>query len=289
MEKICMSFNEICPCIRYVQHVQLNPQVPPYAKMTYDHRITYICGGKGMIEMEGRSYSCRKGDLFYWGPETRYAVHRDSENPLVVLNMNFDFTPNHREKVFIPPAAQMEEFCPGLLTEKIEFRDVKVFNRPFLIRNYSLAEACLLKISNEFKQQKVFFTPLINGLLQELLSQIARGEAAAAGRNSRSEIVDSIIEYIHEHCESILDNKKIAEVFNFHPNYINKMMVAHTGVSLHQYVLNVKIQKAVELMSDSMVPVAELAYMLGFVDASHFIKAFKKRMGVSPGGRKSDR
>jgi two-component system response regulator YesN len=95
-------------------------------------------------------------------------------------------------------------------------------------------------------------------------------------------IINEIIEYIHNHYTDNLSNKKLSTLFNFHPNYINRLMVIATGTSLHQYVLNVKIRKAKELIQNSTLSLTEISERLGFSDISHFSKAFKKLMGYTP-------
>ena len=278
-----MSFNDITPRVRYVQFITLNPETPPVPKMLYDHRITYVYGGKGLIEIEDSPFTCKRGDLFYWGPAVTYAVHRDALDPLVLLNVHFDFTTNHDNKKFAPPAALLYNFNSENVTELVAFTDMKSFNTPFHLNNYYEGESLLLKITEEYRLQKIFYLQQINGMFLSFLASLALYLANEKNKSKgQHNTADDIIEYIHRNYHEPLTNKGIAKVFNFHPNYLNRLMLKHTGTSLHQYVLNVKVQKGAEMLHSSSDSISKIALDLGFSDISHFSKAFKERMGFNP-------
>jgi AraC-like DNA-binding protein len=54
-----------------------------------------------------------------------------------------------------------------------------------------------------------------------------------------------------------------------------------SGVAPHQYLLRVRLEKAVELLLENL-SVTETCYAVGFTNLSHFIRTFTRRFGVSP-------
>lgn len=54
------------------------------------------------------------------------------------------------------------------------------------------------------------------------------------------------------------------------------------GITPHAYLLQTRIKKAVQLLSENTPP-AEVAALAGFTDQSHFTKVFRKQVGVTPG------
>ena len=54
------------------------------------------------------------------------------------------------------------------------------------------------------------------------------------------------------------------------------------GVSPYTYILNLRMEKASELLALSNVPISDVAYNVGFDNPLYFSKAFKKHFGVSP-------
>ncbi len=62
---------------------------------------------------------------------------------------------------------------------------------------------------------------------------------------------------------------------------------AATGKSVNQYISEVKLAKAAELIKETNFTSAEIAYKVGFSSPSYFNKTFRKRYGVPPGGYKT--
>ena len=93
---------------------------------------------------------------------------------------------------------------------------------------------------------------------------------------------EKVLTYIHEHYNENLTNKKLGEIFSFHPNYLNHMIKTHTGSSLHQYILHIQIMNAARLLEEGQTSVAEAAEKTGFCDISTFSKHFKRIMGETP-------
>jgi AraC family transcriptional regulator len=61
------------------------------------------------------------------------------------------------------------------------------------------------------------------------------------------------------------------------------------GVPPHRWLLLRRIDRAVELMRDGRLPLADVALSSGFSDQSHFTRTFASKMGVSPGAWRSRR
>jgi len=91
-----------------------------------------------------------------------------------------------------------------------------------------------------------------------------------------------IIRYIQENRFDIsLD--KIAEEFNFSPQYASKLIKQLTGKNFTEIVLHMRMEHACSLLSDTRIPVGDIASQTGYINPEHFIRTFKKKYGVTPG------
>jgi AraC-like DNA-binding protein len=61
-----------------------------------------------------------------------------------------------------------------------------------------------------------------------------------------------------------------------------KLFKRSTGKSPNQYHINLRLDKAKELLSTTNLNVTEVAYQLGFDSVFYFSRLFKKKNGVSP-------
>ena len=79
-----------------------------------------------------------------------------------------------------------------------------------------------------------------------------------------------------------LTNFDIGKYFGYHPNYVNQLIKNATGVSLHRYLLNVKMMNAVSLLENTTMPIGEIAQRCGFCDLAYFSQYFKRHFGIAP-------
>lgn len=93
----------------------------------------------------------------------------------------------------------------------------------------------------------------------------------------------NVLEYIHANLDSDLGVAEIARVALISPYHFGKLFKRSTGHTLHQYVLEQRIRKARSLLAFSNKGLAEIAFMVGLANQSHFTTVFKKKLGVTPG------
>jgi AraC-like DNA-binding protein len=72
---------------------------------------------------------------------------------------------------------------------------------------------------------------------------------------------------------------KIAEVT---PHHFASLFTKTTGLSPHQYVLRVRIERAKIHLKDSALSIAEVSRLIGFKTQEHFTKVFRRVVGVTP-------
>ena len=70
------------------------------------------------------------------------------------------------------------------------------------------------------------------------------------------------------------------------PQTLRKIKTA-TGKSVNQYIREIRLEKAAELIATSDFTMAEISYKVGFGSPSYFNKAFHKYYGISPGESKA--
>ena len=95
-------------------------------------------------------------------------------------------------------------------------------------------------------------------------------------------LVKKIIDYISNHYSNELNYETIEKQFNFNPSYLNRIFKAHTGKTLHEFILQYRLNTAMEILRTQTIPVNHVASLCGFTNPYHFAKAFRKFVGVSP-------
>jgi len=96
------------------------------------------------------------------------------------------------------------------------------------------------------------------------------------------QVVEKAKFYFRENLEGDLDIKALMRELPMSYSKFRKLFKEVTGEAPHQYHLNLRLEKACELLSTTNLTVSEVAYNLGFETVFYFSKLFKKKNGVSP-------
>jgi len=96
-------------------------------------------------------------------------------------------------------------------------------------------------------------------------------------------LVSKILKFIEEkYCDPNLSLTLIAEEFNITPQYLSTLFKEKVGTNLSDYIFQLRLSKAKELLVNTNMSVNEICQKIGYTHVSSFIKAFKKNEGISP-------
>lgn len=76
---------------------------------------------------------------------------------------------------------------------------------------------------------------------------------------------------------------KLAEYLNLSRSQTLRKIKAATGCSANEYIREIRLQKALELLKDENLSISEIAYQVGYKNPSYFIKCFHDRFKYAPG------
>ncbi len=88
--------------------------------------------------------------------------------------------------------------------------------------------------------------------------------------------------YIHEHYREKLTLSEIAEYLKISPGYLSSSFSRYMNQTVSDYIAEVKIEHAKELIDSGQYLIYEIADQLGFENAYYFSKVFKKVTGMAP-------
>ena len=92
-----------------------------------------------------------------------------------------------------------------------------------------------------------------------------------------------VVKYIEEHIQDPnLSNEELAKCLGISEVYLRKQFQTHYRVTPKQYILDIRIRKAKQLLIDTPFAIAAIAEECGFSSAYHFCRCFKQRTGKTP-------
>jgi AraC family transcriptional regulator len=90
------------------------------------------------------------------------------------------------------------------------------------------------------------------------------------------------MEYIDSHLDQDLSLPQIAETVGMSSYYFSRALKKSTGFAPHTYVVHQRMERAKQLLTETKLPVIDVALAVGYVNHSHFSTQFRKLTGISP-------
>jgi len=95
--------------------------------------------------------------------------------------------------------------------------------------------------------------------------------------------IASACEYMKNHYMEDISLEQTAEFVSINPSYLSYIFKKETGITFLQYLTNIRLQKACELMlMDPSLSLEAVSAQTGYHSASYFHKIFRSKFGISP-------
>ncbi len=251
-----------------------------YNKRSYTHRLMCITGGSCSFYYGQHVFRCEVGDIVYFPPDQLYG-NDFSGRDFRVINLFFDFYP-YRGESYVYSTIYVKDNClPEYMGESVHFSDCPFFNSLQHMRDFPDALERTASICREFSERQIGYKQKANAMLTDLLISLLRFQETTS-MTSEGNSAGDILAYIQQNCRLPLDGQSLSEKFNYHPNYINKLVRKATSMTLHTYILDTKIRNAAVMLAETDMSITEIAMWFSFYDSSHFSNVFRKFYGCSP-------
>lgn len=214
----------------------------------YDY-LLYVHSGKGKYKIGGVTYDAAMGDLFYCPPFVGNTIMADETDPFLLSGLEF-LAPDYREALA---------------------RSYSLLPHRFLIE-------AIGEMVKEYRYGKNGAEGICGALLSVLLKNLKRMGGAAGNREPAQEI----LEYIAQNLHRPLTHKELSQVFSYHKNSVNRLLVRETGLSFKNYLIELRIRRASELLKYSGKSMEEIAGFCGYGSAVFFSRQFREKTGMTP-------
>lgn len=266
-----MNLCDMTPHIRFASKIHCAAQGSS-VKVT-DCRIFYVTAGEAVLSIDGQDYLLRPHCLFYCCAGSRYSINTPTGfDPICI---NFDLSQRHSSDILpYPPRSDHWDTMP------IHFDEID--NSAFLNSHFYMEQASsfynsILCIVEEFSTKEPYFQPLCGSLLKELLIRLHRPSIDTIPKK-----IQQVKDYIDTHYATELNNSQLAAMVGYHEIYLNRIFLACLGMNLHEYLLNVRLNRASYLILNTDLPLNAVSEQTGFHSYPHFSSSFRKHFGFPP-------
>ncbi len=233
-----------------------------------DYTLWNIMEGNVYIEVGGISYTAGEGDVIIFYPGTEYSASTDNDGCQFLYNR---FNVKMGSGIDILASMRLD----GIIPSRLIGSKCRSFCRQFMNVN-SMAQKM------PFKMYSIFISYLSDILeftpnTERVSFPYTESKRAGADPN-----ILRVMEYMDEHYTEPLPISLLADIAVMSEKYFISCFKKIAGISPGQYIIQLKMRKAAQLLLTSDMSVAEVSKAVGYANPYTFSNTFKKYYEESP-------
>ncbi|WP_066224183.1 AraC family transcriptional regulator [Formosa haliotis] len=254
----------------------------PHAVHTHNfYELILIVEGHGIHNLNDVSFPYKKGDVFLLTPEDWHEFKIESKTIFtylkfteqILIEKHLDSKNSWKRNL------ESELFKPNVIPENI----IKGKKDKQMI--WSLLDMLLTEFHDYDRFSREVVLELFGAVLFIIVRNLSKkGENVSKVEHIEKQKVSEMLSYIRQHLndKEAISLQAIANKFLMSPNYVSVYLKKHTGIGLQQMIIETRLKTAERLLNQSTLTISEISNTLGFNDASHMNKMFKKYRNKTP-------
>lgn len=226
--------------------------------------LHYVLEGRTTLRLGQREIPAGEGNLVVVNSNELHAGYCDGTH-MRVLVIIFD----------------MGDFYKELADKNVIFQS--------LVERDETIDAIMSAIQKEYSEQRTGYRLICKGELLHLIVHLAREYAAEVlteresdSRKRRLERLNTVLDYIQSNYTKQISNRELADIIHLSEDRFNHLFKESMGMPPLQYMNEVRMKKAMNLLKRKEGTVVEIADSVGFTDYNHFGRQFRRYYGCAP-------
>ncbi len=231
------------------------PTLRPY------HLIHFVTEGEGKLQIRQEEYKVEAGDAFFIPAEQISYYEGSVSNPWTYSWIGFT----------------------GTQAKNIAGELMAYTKKHYILHNMDVEKyRQVIKKGAEIEEVSMAGHYMANSVLYQVVALLCE-ELQKKGYSKQGFVLaDEVKFFLDSKFSENLQMQEVASVFHIHPNYMNQIFREKYGISPKQYLTDLKINKAKNMLATTDLPVLLISASLGFPDQLSFSRTFKGKVGVSP-------
>ena len=234
-----------------------------HGRIINEYQIIYITKGGGVFEtIKAGTLSVNEGDVIFLFPGVwhRYKPHKKTGWTEYWISFNGDIADRlYRRGIFLQAAPVVSlGFNAQLITL---YRDIIELTREEAIGSHQIIASMCMQIM---------------ALIREAILK------KSAGGTNVEKIISDAKKIISHHINKTINMEELADDLHISYSWFRRMFKHYTGLPPNKYHLQLRINRAKELLCNTSDSVTNISERVGFSCPYHFMSIFKKHVGVTP-------
>lgn len=227
--------------------------------MHYDEEyvLALVLGGETEYVINGTSYLVHKDDVILFPPKTTRSGRTNPQNPWSFINITFRMEANEAARLFFDKSILIWKNASDTIRKQfLEASGVWTGKNP------------LYQIKCNILATEILYKMILSELPYHKVPHIKKLEKAR--------------KHIQENFRNEISVEELAGSVGLSVSYFRRLFHEAYGCSPMQYIINLRIENARDLLLSGEVNVTEAALLSGFEDIYYFSTLFKRKTGSTP-------
>jgi len=270
-----------------VRRVSTDPEHTPshphdLTEIEHSHdfcELAVVTHGSAMHTLEGNTFPVTAGDVFLLQGRQRHYFF--SRQHLELINIMYD-----PEKIVLPEneLRRMPGYCAMFMLEPT-FRRQHRFASRLHLKRVPLAhvEQLVEEMESECDEKKTGHEVVLRAKLLELMVYLSRAYVESDATEAHALLrVGKVIGALENDMAKDWKLDDLLEIAHMSRSNLMRVFRMATGQPPIEYLVRLRIQRAMELLRSTHMSVTEIALEVGFNDSNYFSRSFRKATGRSP-------
>ncbi len=235
--------------------------------------IMFVTKGKCKIKVQDQVIVLERNDFVFINAFVEHALLVEGDS-CTLLNIEF-FLSETPSALCVRDVFAYIKGNVQLNEPYAKSRDVRQFGQAIK----SLLQLLMIDDTHEQPSAERQFT--IELLFKRMLMELAFSLRTKETKRGNC-YVNAAVNYIQQHFDEDIQVSQIAAAVGITKAYLHKLFHEQLGVTVNHFLTSERLKQAAFLLSNSQLPIVEIAAQAGFNSRQHFTNTFKQKKGMSP-------
>lgn len=273
----------VVPFIRECDYAIRAPWFMPERRLL-DYLLIYIQNGHCRFWVDNKPYLFEQGEFCLIQPNSLTVLEGLTNTVTPFVHFDLFYNPD-REKSFPTRAGQtvLSAYLNLLQPRLNDILGIDIPCRINLRYPSKFRDMFLQVVENWQYRDPIMQLRAQAGMTEMSIMLLEEHLAVRPAQSVSQQKLNWITSYFSLHLDHEFHIEDMARKANLSPSRFNAVFKEQYGVTPHQYLLDMRISHACELLRNTDLSQERIAAYCGFADIHHFSKSFRKKLGLPPG------
>lgn len=283
LKKVSVKNEEISPKVLTAAFFSRVEQVPKgyvlKERYVYDYEFELILySDAGSMVIDNNYYNIKEGDIIFRKP----GQYTQGTMPYTCYLIAVDILNNTHKNpsnYYVYNDQKFQNYCANPILDKIP----QIYQPANKEKSRYLFES----IFNEFITPTEVSDLVLKSKILNLICYLYQDSTDPFKNNTipishHFESLKDVIKYIEDNVDKKMVLNDFSKIANLSPSHFHKVFTKNIGMTPHEFILKVKLDKAKKLLAETSLPVSAVSLECGFENTPYFCHVFKKHTSNTP-------